>query len=398
MISLNKVALKNLRIWNGVDDSIDSGVDAVMFENGDLTFVGSSEDLSRESVSVVRDMEGLTMIPGLIDAHVHLCLDPHVKNPLDQDKLSEEEQFKAMVSRAGAMLAAGITSARDLGGGRWLELIIRDRIASGELAGPRLLCAGQPITSPRGHCHFWGGEAADGTDVIKVLTRQIEHGVDLIKVMATGGNITPGSKPVDAQFDQEILSLIVDTAHKHGLSVAAHCHGTAGIRNAAAAGITTIEHCSWVGREGWAKGFDPEVLALITRQGIWVSPTINSGWKRFMGNSDYVDLLGGNYARMREAGVKLIASTDAGIPNVLHHDLPTALPVFANIAGLRAVEALRSATSDCAEAIGLGGISGQIREGYSADFILFDGDPTLNLDVLAAPVQVYKQGEPVLAA
>jgi imidazolonepropionase-like amidohydrolase len=397
LASQSKVALKNLRIWNGIDDAIDSGVDTVMFENGDLTFVGSSEDLLKESVSVARDMGGLYMIPGLIDAHVHLCLDPHIKNPLEQGKLTDGEQFQKIADRARAMLAAGITSARDLGGGRWLELKIRDRIRRGELVGPRLLCAGQPITTPSGHCHFWGGEASDSADAIKVLTRQLDHGVDLIKVMATGGNITPGSKPVDAQFDQETLSIIVGEAHKQGLRVAAHCHGTAGISNAAAAGISTIEHCSWVGRDGWAKGFDPEVLASITSQGIWVSPTINSGWKRFMGSNEYADLLGQNYARMREGGVKLIASTDAGIPNVLHHDLPAALPVFAKIAGLKVIETLRSATSDCAEAIGLGGISGQISEGYSADFVLFEGDPTSNLELLVKPVQVYKQGKPALA-
>ncbi len=398
MISRYKVSLKNLRIWNGVDETIDHGVDAVTIENGYLTFVGSSEDLDTTATdSVVKDMSGLSMIPGLIDAHIHLCLDPHIKDPLEQDKLTRGELLQGMTNRARAMLEAGITSARDLGGGQWLELEVRESINRGEMIGPRLICSGQPITSVKGHCHFWGGEAADGAEALKVLARQLEHKVDLIKVMATGGNITHGSRPVDAQFDEETLSLIVNTAHKHGLRVAAHCHGTSGIRNAAAAGVTTIEHCSWVGDEGWGKAFDPEVVARIVKQGIWVSPTINSGWKRFAGNSNFADLLHGNYDRMREAGVKLIASTDAGIPNVLHHHLPLAIPVFAHFAGLTATEALRAATSDCAEAIGLGGVTGQISEGYSADFVLYDGDPTSDLAVLATPVQVYKQGESALA-
>ena len=392
-----KVSLKNLRIWNGVDETIDHGIDAVTFENGFLTFVGSSEELgSSTKESVVKDMGGLSMIPGLIDAHIHLCLNPHIKDPLEQDKLTREELLQGMTDRARAMLAAGITSARDLGGGQWLELEIRESINRGEMIGPRLICSGQPITSVKGHCHFWGGEAADGSDALKVLARQLEHKVDLIKVMATGGNITRGSRPVDAQFDEEILSLIVNTAQSQGLRVAAHCHGTSGIRNAAAAGVATIEHCSWVGDEGWGKAFDPEVVARIVKQGIWVSPTISSGWKRFAGNSNFADLLKGNYDRMREGGVKLIASTDAGIPNVLHHDLPLAIPVFAHFAGLTATEALRAATSDCAEAIGLGGVTGQIREGYSADFVLYDGDPTSDLDVLGSPVQVYKHGESAL--
>jgi len=100
---------------------------------------------------------------------------------------------------------------------------------------------------------------------------------------------------------------------------------------------------------------------------------------------------------MREEGVRLIASTDAGIPNVLHHHLPLAIPVFAYFAGLTAIEALRSATSDCADAIGLGEVTGQIREGYFADFVLYEADPTMDLEVLATPFQVYKQGEPAIS-
>jgi len=393
---MSRVSLKNIKIWNGIDDAIDAGVDAVTFENGYLVFVGSSEDLVA-SESVVKDMGGLVMIPGLIDAHIHLCLNPKIKDPLQQDKFSSEELLHDMADRAIKMLQAGITSARDLGGGQWLELEIRDRINRGDLAGPRLICSGQPITSVKGHCHFWGGEATNSTEVLDVLTRQVEHKVDLIKVMATGGNITKGSRPVDAQFNEEILSLIVKSAGEQGFRVAAHCHGTSGIRNAAAAGVTTIEHCSWTGEDGWGKDFDPDVVASIVRQGAWVSPTINSGWKRFIGNGNFEDRLKGNYSRMREQGVRLIASTDAGIPNVLHHHLPLAIPVFAHFAGLTPVEALRTATADCADAIGLGEVTGQIKEGYYADFVLYEADPTTDLDVLAAPVQVYKQGEPALA-
>ena len=229
MISNHKVSLKNLRIWNGVDETLDHGVDAVTFENGYLTFVGSSEDLGSSATDFdVKDMGGLSMIPGLIDAHIHLSLDPHIKNPLEQDKLTRAELLQRMADRAAAMLEAGITSARDLGGGQWLELEIRESINRGEMMGPRLICSGQPITSVKGHCHFWGGEAADGSEALKVLARQLEHKVDLIKVMATGGNITRGSRPVHAQFDEETLSLIVNTAQSKGLRVAAHCHGTSG--------------------------------------------------------------------------------------------------------------------------------------------------------------------------
>jgi len=388
-----KTAMKNLKIWNGVSDSIDPGVDLIVFDEGGITFVGSSEDLDQDAL----DMGGLTLIPGLIDAHIHLCLNPELKDPLRQEDPERDDLLQQMADRAKGMVEAGITSARDLGGGQWLELEIRDRINAGELVGPRLVCSGQPITSPMGHCHFWHGEAADIDEALAVLARQVDHNVDLIKVMATGGNITKGSRPVDAQFDEEILAVIVDAAREQGYKVAAHCHGTSGIRNAANAGVTTIEHCSWVGEQGWGKAFDADVVATIVAKGLWVSPTINSGWKRFIGNTDFEKLIMKNYSRMRSAGIKLIASTDAGIPNVLHDRLPLAIPVFAHFADLTPVEALKSATSDCAEAIGLEKITGQINEGFAADLILFDGDPLSDLEILRSPAFVYKNGEQVFA-
>ncbi len=386
-----KTTLKNLNIWNGSAESIDSGIDAVVIEDGRFTFVGSSEEVDKDA----RDMGGLTMIPGLIDAHVHLCLNPDLKDPLAQDKPAAEQLLDEMAVRAKEMLSAGITTARDLGGGQWLELEIRDRINRGELVGPRLVCSGQPITSINGHCHFWGGAAEDEATALQVLERQVAHGADLIKVMATGGNITAGSRPVDSQFDQQTLTAIVAAATQNGLRVAAHCHGTDGIGNAARAGVTTIEHCSWVGDQGWGKNYDADVMAAIIAAGVWISPTVNAGWKRYIGTGGFETLMMENYVRMRAAGAKLIASTDAGIPNVKHHHLPIAIPVFAHFAALSPAEALRAATSDCAQAIGLGEVTGKIENGFSADFLLFEQDPLTDLQVLANPAEVYKSGVPV---
>ena len=162
--------------------------------------------------------------------------------------------------------------------------------------------------------------------------------------------------------------------------------------------MTTIEHCSWDGKAGWGKAFDLDVVAAIVDKGVWVSPTINAGWKRYIGNTEFEKMLTENYARMRSAGVKLIASTDAGIPNVMHDRLPLAIPVFAHFAGLPPIEVLRSATSDCATAIGLGDITGQINADYAADLVMFDGDPTVDLQVLASPAFVFKEGVEVFAA
>lgn len=377
---------ENLNIWDGASSSQRPGPLVV----SDGIFVSESADPDDH----IRDMRGLFAIPGLIDAHVHMCLDPELKDPLQQTAPGKEKIAKDIRKRASMMVRAGITTARDLGGGEYLELKVRDEIAAGTTLGPRLVCAGQPITSVGGHCHFWGGEANGDDEAVAVLERQRGKGVDLIKVMVTGGNITPGSRPVDSQFEVQTVTNIVALAKQYGFHVAAHCHGTDGIRQAASAGVTTVEHCSWVGESGWGKDFDTAVVSLMANNGVWVSPTINVGWKRFT-QKVFIEMMQQNYRKMKEAGIRLIASTDAGIPNVFHHDLPRALPIFAHFAGLSAVEALRAATSDCAEAIGLGGITGLIRPGYSADFVLYEEDPLLNLEVLEKPFMVVSRGREI---
>ncbi|MFT4631896.1 MAG: imidazolonepropionase-like amidohydrolase [Candidatus Pseudothioglobus sp.] len=406
--------LTNLNIWNGIDDGLDLAVNSLTIQADKISRVARSTpppttrfSLAASFSSVtpssfasaapavdneVLDMQGLYVIPGLIDAHVHMCLDPDIRDPYAQDQFSDDELIEKIEQRARQMLAAGITTARDLGGGRWLELVVRDSINAGKLQATRLICAGQPITSVQGHCHFWGGEAADLPEALEVLARQVEHRVDLIKVMATGGNMTPGSTPSNAQFDRELLTEIVTHARQHDCLVAAHCHGTEGIKNAAGAGVTTIEHCSWVGPDGWGKHYDGDAVIDMVSNDVRVSPTINAGWRRYIGNQVVEARLMENFARLRAAGVQLIASTDAGIPGIYHHHLPIALPVFAHFAGLDPVQALRSATSDCARALGLSQVVGQVKPGFCADLVFYQHNPLLDLAQLAAPVAVMSRG------
>ena len=381
--------LVNLSIWDGEGLA---AADALAFRGGQIQAVGALDDLPASRGERVIDCSGLTAIPGLIDAHVHLELSPDDAKP--PDKLATTERLPAMAERAEAMARAGITTGRDLGGGAWLEIEIRDRINRGALLGPRLLCAGQPITSVAGHCHFWGGEAAGFAEAEAVLRRQLQHGVDLIKVMATGGRMTRGSSPIDPQFDLPTLRQIVDLATSHELPVAAHCHGTEGIRIAAEAGVRTIEHCSWVGQAGWASDYRPEVAAAMAERGVWVSPTVSRGWRRFLDNPDSTTLkrLQAAFEDMRSRDIPFIASTDAGIPGVYHHHLPQALPVFAAIAGLTPESALRTATSGAADGLGLSRVTGRLQAGLSADIVLVHGNPLEDLGALAEPAAVWARG------
>ena len=372
----------NLRYWDGLSNGLTQ--DDLCVEQG--RFVAPDAFDGQQS-----DLQGCTAIPGLIDAHIHLCLDPDIKDPFEQTAAGEIKLLEGMRQRASSMLQAGITTARDLGGGDWLELQVRDEIEAGQTLGPRLVCAGQPITSKLGHCHFWGGEAENLEEALIVLDRQCEHGADLIKIMVTGGNITPGSRPVDSQFDDETVMKLVAAASEKQKFVAAHCHGTDGIRQAAEAGVRTVEHCSWVGEAGWGRALDEQGVQTLATHGVYVSPTINAGWRRFK-SQEFVDLVRSNYQKLKAAGVELIASTDAGIPNVYHHDLPRALPEFARFAELTPVEALRTATSCCAAAIGLGNLTGAIRAGVSADYVVYEGNPLEDLAALENPVLVVSKG------
>ncbi len=379
---MEAIEYTNLSYWDGESDAMQEG----------SFCVAAGQFAAPDTTTSRRDMSGLYAIPGLIDAHIHICLNPEIKDPFKQTEGSIESQLEDMRQRALEMLKAGITTARDLGGGQHLELKVRDEIEKGLVQGSRLICAGQPVTSVSGHCHFWGGEASDKAAALQVLERQHEAGVDLVKIMITGGNITPGSRPVDSQFDDDTVVALVAAAEAHDCHVAAHCHGADGIRQAAIAGVRTVEHCSWVTEEGWGRGFDESTVEEMVRSSTWVSPTINSGWKRFRQEA-FVDMVQENYRRMKQAGVRLIASTDAGIPNIFHDDLPKALPEFARFAMLSPVEVLRAATADCALAIGLDQVTGRIKPGLSADFVVYEGNPLEDLTVLTSPVMVVKAGE-----
>ncbi len=384
--------LTGIRIWDGEELS---DADALRFEGERITAVGDARELVAGATEI--DCQGATAIPGLIDAHVHMELNPDDRAPPTR---SDAGIYPHMRERARSMVEAGITTARDLGGGAWYELRLRDEIASGAIPGPRLICAGQPITCVGGHCHFWGGEAADLAAAEVVLQRQLTHGVDLIKVMASGGVMTRGSRPLAPQFDVETLSGIVEMAHQHGRQVAAHCHGTEAIEFAARARVNSIEHCSWVGPEGWASDYQDTVAALIVEHGAHVSPTVNKGWQRYLDNptGKILPRLRHAYEHMLAKGVRFIASTDAGIPGVYHKDLPKALPVFAGISRMTNEQTLASATSTSADALGLSGTTGRLKPGLAADVLLVDGNPLEDLTALATPIGVWSRGRSVTPA
>jgi imidazolonepropionase-like amidohydrolase len=393
---MGRLAIVGVHVWDGVADWANPRPQTLRIEGERIVAIGEGRALA-EGCSV-REWPGAVVMPGLIDAHVHLWLDPEIMSPADQERVPAHERASAMAGRAEAMLLAGITTARDLGGPDGSELLLRDRILAGELPGPRLLCARQPLTTRKGHCWFWGGEAESFREIDEVVERQTAAGCDWIKVMATGGIATQGSSPAAAQYSAAQLERVVAAARERGRPVAAHAHGTEGIRNAALAGVDSVEHCSFIGAEG-GFGSDPaqDVIERLAEVGTCVSATVNAGWDRFL---DQGGAARPTYTRMRQAllrlrdaGVPLIASTDAGIPRVRHHDLPRALPVFARFAGMSGAQVLRSATSVAADALGLGSVCGRLGAGLSADLLVLRHDATRDLGALERPLAVVARGQ-----
>ncbi len=394
------LAIAGVRVWDGVSDRL-SDPCTIRVEGSRIAAIGEEPALL-EGAEVVEPGPGCVALPGLIDAHVHLTLDPARRDPAGQLSGSPRATARAAEERAARMVRAGLTTARDLGGGpAHLELALRDRISRGELPGPRLLCAGQPLTSRGGHCHFWGGEVESDDEIRAFVGRQHQHGVDWIKIMATGGVLTRGTRPGEPQFGQAQLEAACDAARRSGRRIAAHCHATEGIRRAVRAGVDTVEHCSWSGEKGFGSDVDESLAGEIGERGTWISPTVNAGWERFIENdgaeTEFFANMRAGFDALRRSGARLIASTDAGIPNVAHDGLPRALPVFARFAGLSPVEVLRCATSESAKALGVDDRTGRLLPGLAADVLVVEGDPLEDLAVLERPALVLARGVRVQA-
>ena len=215
-------------------------------------------------------------MPGLLDGHVHLvfsALPTALPDILGEDN---PRILLRAVHNAQLALRVGVTTVRDCGGRDLMPLKLRDAIAAGVLPGPRILAAGPAITVTGGHCYFFNGEV-DSADGMRQLARQLaKDGVDFFKVMSTGGRMTPNTNVTAAQFTVEELTALVQEARRLNRKTTAHGHGTAGIRNAVAAGIDCIEHCTWVSEEDdTVVDYDPKVAEQMVKQGTYLSPTIS---------------------------------------------------------------------------------------------------------------------------
>ncbi len=369
----------------------------------DITAAGAS---SRGSVDI--DLSEQTCLPGLIDMHVHLTSQSNPSAYIERFTLNTADYAFRAVDYAETTLMAGFTTVRNLGDDGTITASLRDAIARGVVDGPRIFTAGKSIATTGGHADpsnslradLMGDPAAidgviNGTaEAMKAVRQRYKEGVDLIKITATGGVLSPAKNGQNPQFTQEELDALIAVANDYDLKVAAHAHGAEGMKRAIRAGVASIEHGTLM---------DDEVLRLMKKHGTYLVPTILAG--DFVARKAKIDgyfpavvrpkaaelgpKIKQNFARAYKAGVKIAFGTDSGVSP--HGENAREFTLMTE-AGMPAIEAIRSATVHAADLLGQSGDLGAISVGYKADLIAVSGNPLENIALLESVAFVMKDG------
>ena len=322
------------------------------------------------------DTAGGTLMPGLFDCHVHLCLGAEGDPGSAADKLLPGQLTMKALDRAQTALAGGITALRDCGGKDFLEFAVRDACNSGQQMGPTIRASGQVICMTGGHGNRTG-RVADGIDeVVRAVREQIHAGSDLIKIMATGGVMTPGVNPEDAHYTAEEMAAGIAEGRRFHRPSASHAQGRDGILNAVRGGITSIEHGIFM---------DETCVREMLAQGTFLVPTI-AALRNILDNAgsgipDYVvekaERISENHKRSLQmyyrAGGNIAMGTDAGTPFNRHGANAMELEFMVDL-GVAPIDALRFGTASSARLMRLDD-QGRIAAGMAADFLLVDGNP-----------------------
>ena len=350
------------------------------------------------------DLPGKTILPGLIDMHVHLDANPRYGG---YTGLQFTDQFWTVqgVANAKAMLDAGFTTVRNVGSDNYADVAYKQAIEEGLIAGPRIVPAAHALSATGGHCdqtylppsfEAKGKAVGDGPQELRTRVReQRKYGAEVIKVCATGGVFSRNTEPGQQQLSEEELRAIADEAHQWGLRVAAHAHGAAGIKAAIRAGIDTIEHASLVDAEGIR-------LAVERKQPVWFSMDIfNTDYTQAEGRKNGVlednlrkdrevaQIQRDNFRRAHAAGVKMVFGSDAG---VMPHGTAAGQFRYMVEYGMTPIEAIQAATRNAAQALGRETDVGAIAVGRYGDIIAVDGDPLNDVPTLQDVDVVIKGG------
>jgi imidazolonepropionase-like amidohydrolase len=376
----------------------------LVIEDGKIVSVGAAAEAKAPADAVRIDLPNATVLPGLIDAHTHLTMDP--KFGYEELGLSIPREALTGAKNARLTLQAGFTTVRNVGAAGFSDVALRDAINAGDVPGPRMLVSGPPLSITGGHAdnnllpfeyHATSDGVADGVEGVQHMVRQnIKYGADLIKFMASGGVLSKGDNPQASQYTLEEMKAIVAEAHRLGRKVAAHAHGAQAILWASEAGVDSIEHGSYIDDAG---------IAEMKKNGTYLVPTLYlADW--FMENAErnhvpdfllvkakaVMPAARKNIAHAFASGVKVAFGTDAAVyPHGMNaHEFAVMVKL-----GLTPLQAIQAATLNAADLLGWPGKVGSLEPGAWADVVAVDGDPLKDVTTLEHVKFVMKGGEVV---
>jgi len=378
---------------------------AVVFdESGTITAIGAASQILPVGVTPV-DLSSSTCLPGLIDVHTHITAEPYMSG-YEGLGVSYPREAIYGAKNAAKTLRAGFTTIRNVGAGGFADVALRDGINAGDVPGPRMFVSGPALGITGGHCdnnllpfefHYKEESVADGPWAARAKVREVvKYGADLIKVCASGGVLSKGDQPGTAQYTLEELTAIAQEAHKLGRKAAAHAHGTQSIKDAIRAGFDSVEHSSMIDDEGiaLAKQYGTYLVFDIYNDDFILSKGEKAGMlpesiekERKLGR-----LQRESFRRAFQAGAKIAFGTDAGV--YPHGDNAKQ---FAKMVewGMKPIDAIRAATLNAADLIGLPDKVGSLEPGHYADLIAVHGDPLSDVKVLESVSFVMKGGDVV---
>ncbi len=375
----------------------------IIVDEGKIVSVGSRVTMKPPAGAMMIDLGDKTVLPGLIDMHTHMTGDAKLGGYSGIGETREAAAIWGVVN-AEKTLMAGFTTVRNVGAGDFADVALRDAINEGLVIGPRMYVSGPSIGIIGGHCsdinllpydfQMRGDGVATGPWEMRAKVRNnIKYGADVIKTCSTGGVFSKGTVPGAEQNTVEEMSAIVAEAHQRGLKVASHAHGTAGIKNAIKAGVDTIEHASYL---------DKEAISMAKSRGVYLSMDIyNTEYTQVEGrkngaleesirkDAEIAEIQRESFREAVKAGAKIIYGTDSGV--YPHGDNGKQFSWMVKY-GMTPAQAIRSATTLAAEALGKEKTVGQIKPGYAADIIAVAGDPLADVKALESVAFVMKDG------
>ena len=377
------IANHHIRVIDGAGSVLDPAT--LLIRGATITAVGPSRDIGIPKGAVRVDGRGLTVMPGMIDCHVHLCLggEPDVVGAVE----SENPSYTLLKSarHAKMTLEAGITTVRDVGSRDHSIFALKRAIDAGVMPGPRIIGAGLAVCMIGGHARFIGQEVKGVKQVRQVVAAQVAAGAEVIKVIASGGVLTPGTSPDQAQMTMEELRAAVAEATRAGKKVAAHAHGVSGMANAIHAGVHSIEHATLL---------DDEAANLFEQHGVYMVPTLSAlsttaASKRGCGIPDSaLDKAKAltkrhqtSFKLAHRRGLLIAMGTDAGTPFNYHGDNAQELDRMTAL-GMSPMEAIMVSTSAAAQLIGIQNHVGTIARGKTADLLILKGNPLKKIEIL----------------